>query len=146
MSERLLDALNEPYDVHGHEMLVGVSNPGIRARRAKIRSRSTSCSPTPTSPRTAPSGWVGVGIEMFDDELRRQLAEGRVGVARSVGRLLDQPRLPIMCAPLVHLGDQSVVGFDCVVDWDATGLREEPELIARAVDGTGHVGGRLTWR
>ena len=41
---------------------------------------------------------------MFDDELRRQLAKAR-RIARSVGRLLDQPRLPILCSPLVHLGD-----------------------------------------
>ncbi len=135
MSERLLDALNEPYDVHGHEMLVGasigiagasgedpvsidqlLSNADIAAYRAKRMGRGR--------------------VEMFDDELRRQLAKAR-RVARSVGRLLDQPRLPIMCAPLVHLGDQSVVGFDCVVDWDAAGLREEPELIARAVDDAG---------
>ncbi len=111
--------MNEPYDVHGHEMLVGasigiagtsgedpvsidqlLSNADIAAYRAKRMGRGR--------------------VEMFDDELRRQLAKAR-RVARSVGRLLDQPRLPIMCAPLVHLGDRSVVGFDCVVDWDDRG-------------------------
>jgi EAL domain-containing protein (putative c-di-GMP-specific phosphodiesterase class I) len=68
--------------------------------------------------------------------LRRQLAEAR-RVARSVGRLLDQPRLPIVCAPLVHLADGRVVGFDCTVDWAAAGVRESPEAIAHAVDEAG---------
>ena len=135
LAERLLEALNEPYDVHGHEMLVGasigiagasgedpvsidqlLSNADIAAYRAKRLGRGR--------------------IEMFDDELRRQLAKAR-RVARSVGRLLDQPRLPILCSALVHLGDRSVVGFDCTVDWETAGVRESPETIARAVDDAG---------
>ncbi len=135
LAERLLEALNEPYDVHGHEMLVGasigiagasgedpvsidqlLSNADIAAYRAKRMGRGR--------------------IEMFDDELRRQLAKAR-RVARSVGRLLDQPRLPITCAPLVHLGDGSVVGFDCTVDWESAGVRERPDTIARSVDDAG---------
>ena len=135
LAERLLEALNEPYDVHGHEMLVGasigiagasgedpvsidqlLSNADIAAYRAKRMGRGR--------------------IEMFDDELRRQLAKAR-RVARSVGRLLDQPRLPILCSPLVHLGDRSVVGFDCTVDWETAGVLEQTDTIARAVDDAG---------
>ncbi len=135
LAERLLEALNEPYDVHGHEMLVGasigiagasgedpvsidqlLSNADIAAYRAKRMGRGR--------------------IEMFDDELRRQLAKAR-RVARSVGRLLDQHRLPILCSPLVHLGDRSVVGFDCTVDWEAAGVLEQPDTISRAVDDAG---------
>jgi diguanylate cyclase (GGDEF)-like protein/PAS domain S-box-containing protein len=135
LAERLLDALNEPYDVHGHEMLVGasigiagtsgddpvsvdqlLSNADVAAYRAKRMGRGR--------------------IEMFDDALRRQLAEAR-RVARTVGRLLDQPRLPIVCAPLVHLADSRVVGFDCTIDWATAGVRESEETIARAVDEAG---------
>ncbi len=135
LAERLLDALNEPYDVHGHELLVGasigiagasgddpvsvdqlLSNADIAAYRAKRMGRGR--------------------IEMFDDELRRQLAQAR-RVARSVGRLLDQPRLPIRCSPLVHLRNGQIVGFDCTVDWEAAGVRESPETIERAVDEAG---------
>jgi diguanylate cyclase (GGDEF)-like protein len=135
LAERLLDALNEPYDVHGHEMLVGasigiagtsgedpvsidqlLSNADIAAYRAKRLGRGR--------------------IEMFDDELRRQLARAR-RVARSVGRLIDQPRLPIVCSALVHLGDRSVVGFDCAVDWATAGVREAAETIARSVEDAG---------
>ncbi len=135
LAERLLDALNEPYDVHGHEMLVGasigiagtsggdlvsvdqlLSNADVAAYRAKHMGRGR--------------------IEMFDDALRRQLAEAR-RVARSVGRLLDQPRLPIVCAPLVHLADGRIVGFDCTVDWATAGVREPIETIEHAVDEAG---------
>jgi diguanylate cyclase (GGDEF)-like protein/PAS domain S-box-containing protein len=135
LAERLLETLSEPYDVHGHEMLVGasigiagasgedpvsidqlLSNADVAAYRAKRLGRGR--------------------IEMFDDDLRRQLAKAR-RVARSVGRLLDQPRLPILCSALVHLGDRRVVGFDCAVDWEAAGVRESPETIARAVDDAG---------
>lgn len=135
LAERLLDALNEPYDVHGHEMLVGasigiagtsgedpvttdqlLSNADIAAYRAKRMGRGR--------------------VEMFDDELRRQLAKAR-RIGRSVGRLLDQPRLPILCSPLVHLADHSVVGFDCAVDWESAGLHEPPDSIERVVDEAG---------
>jgi diguanylate cyclase (GGDEF)-like protein len=135
VAERLLEELSEPYDVHGHEMLVGasigiagtsgddpvsvdqlLSNADVAAYRAKRMGRGR--------------------IEMFDDALRRQLAETR-RVARTVGRLLDQPRLPIVCAPLVHLPDGRVVGFDCTIDWATAGMREPQETIARAVDEAG---------
>jgi diguanylate cyclase (GGDEF)-like protein/PAS domain S-box-containing protein len=135
LAERLLEALNQPYDVHGHEMLVGasigiagasgedpvsidqlLSNADIAAYRAKRMGRGR--------------------IEMFDDELRRQLAKAR-RVARSVGRLLDRQRLPMLCSALVHLGDRSVVGFDCTIDWETAGVHEPPATIARAVDDAG---------
>jgi len=135
MAERLLGALNEPYDVHGHEMLVGasigiagtsgedpvsidqlLSNADIAAYRAKRLGRGR--------------------VEMFDDELRRQLAKAR-RIARSVGRLLDQPRLPVALSPLVHLGDGNIVGFDCTVDWETAGVREDRDTIARVVDDAG---------
>jgi len=135
LAERLLDALNEPYDVHGHEMLVGasigiasasgedpvstdqlLSNADIAAYRAKRMGRGR--------------------IEMFDDELRRQLAKAR-RIGRSVGRLLDQPRLPMVLSPLVHLGDGNIVGFDCTVDWETAGVHEDPETITRVVDDAG---------
>jgi diguanylate cyclase (GGDEF)-like protein len=135
LAERLLEELSEPYDVHGHEMLVGasigiagatgedpvsidqlLSNADIAAYRAKRMGRGR--------------------VEMFDDDLRRQLAKAR-RIARSVGRLLDQPRLPILCSPLVHLGGAGVVGFDCTVDWEGAGIREEGDAIARVVDDAG---------
>jgi len=135
LAERLLEELSEPYDVHGHEMLVGasigiagasgedpvsidqlLSNADIAAYRAKRLGRGR--------------------IEMFDDELRRQLAKAR-RIARSVGRLIDQPRLPILCSPLVHLGGAGVVGFDCTIDWEGAGIREQRDVIARVVDDAG---------
>jgi diguanylate cyclase (GGDEF)-like protein len=135
LAERLLEELSAPYDVHGHEMLVGasigiagatgedpvsidqlLSNADIAAYRAKRMGRGR--------------------VEMFDDELRRQLAKAR-RIARSVGRLLDQPRLPILCAPLVHLGDAGVVGFDCTVDWEGAGIREHADVIARVLEEAG---------
>lgn len=135
LAERLIGVLHEPYDVHGHEMLVGasigiagtsgddpvsidqlLSNADIAAYRAKRMGRGR--------------------VEMFDDELRRQLAKAR-RIARGVGRLLDQPRLPILCSPLVHLGGAGVVGFDCTVDWESAGVRESADTIARVVDDAG---------
>ena len=135
LAERLLDALSEPYDVHGHEMLVGasigiasasgedpvsidqlLSNADVAAYRAKRLGRGR--------------------VEMFDEKLRRQLARAR-RISRSVGRLLDQPRLPIMCSPLVQLASGAVVGFDCSVDWEAAGLREDVTTISRVVDEAG---------
>src|SRR4029077_16515948 len=96
LAERLLDALNQPYDVHGHEMLVGasigiagasgedpvsidqlLSNADIAAYRAKRMGRGR--------------------IEMFDDDLRPQLAKAR-RVPRPVARLLDPPPLPMLCS------------------------------------------------
>jgi diguanylate cyclase (GGDEF)-like protein len=135
LAERLLDVLNQPYDVHGHEMVVGasigiagasgpdpvsieqlLSNADIAAHRAKRMG--------------------GGRVEMFDDEIRRELAKAR-RMARAVNRLLEQPRLPMLCAPLVHLGDASVIGFDCVVDWANAGLHETDDAISRVVDDEG---------
>jgi diguanylate cyclase (GGDEF)-like protein/PAS domain S-box-containing protein len=135
IAERVLAALNRPYDIHGHEMLVGasigiasasgedpisaeqlLSNADVAAYRAKRMGRGR--------------------IEMFDDELRRQLARTR-RISRSVGRLLDQPRLPLLCSPLAKLDDRSIVGFDCVVDWDTAGVHEDAATIEGVVDEAG---------
>jgi diguanylate cyclase (GGDEF)-like protein/PAS domain S-box-containing protein len=135
LADRILATLSAPYDVHGHEMRVGasigiataegedpvsvdqlLSNADIAAYRAKRRGRGR--------------------IEVFDDELRRQLAQGR-RIARTVGRLLDAPRLPLLCTPIASLADFSVVGFDCVVDWKTAGLAHTDELVAQVVEEAG---------
>ncbi len=135
-AERLLDALHAPYDVHGHEMLVGASI-GIAATVGGDDPVSVDQLLSNADVAAYRAKRLGRGrIEMFDDALRRQLAEAR-RVARNVGRLLDQPQLPLTCAPIVHLADGRVVGFDCTVDWDAAGVRETTETIARAVDEAG---------
>ncbi len=72
-----------------------------RARRATIRCRSTNCCRTPTSPRYRAKRMGRGRIEMFDDELRRQLAKAGASHAASA-RSLDEPRLPLLCAPIVQ--------------------------------------------
>jgi diguanylate cyclase (GGDEF)-like protein/PAS domain S-box-containing protein len=122
LAERVLLAVAEPYDVHGHEVLVGasigiataqgedpvsadqlLSNADLAAYRAKRRGRGR--------------------VEVFDDDLRRRLSQSR-RIGRSVARLLDEPTLPILCAPLAYLGNGGIVGFDCTVDWTAAGLHD----------------------
>jgi diguanylate cyclase (GGDEF)-like protein/PAS domain S-box-containing protein len=129
LADRILAILSEPYDVHGHEMLVGasigiataqgedpvsvdqlLSNADVAAYRAKRHGRGR--------------------VEVFDDELRRQLAQAR-RIARTVGRLLEKPRLPLLCTPIANLADFSVVGFDCAVDWAAAGLAHGDDVVAR---------------
>ena len=135
LAERLLATLSEPYDVHGHEVLVGasigiasvqgedpvsvdqlLSNADIASYRAKRLGRGR--------------------VEVFDDDLRRRLSSAR-RVARSVGRLLDQPRVPILCTPIVHLATRNLVGFDCTIDWDAADVTEAPDAVARIVEEAG---------
>jgi diguanylate cyclase (GGDEF)-like protein/PAS domain S-box-containing protein len=135
IAERVLATLHQPYDIHGHEMLVGasigiagasgedpisaeqlLSNADIAAYRAKRMGRGR--------------------IEIFDDELRRQLTRTR-RIGRTVGRLLDQPRLPLSCSPLAKLDDRSIVGFDCAVDWHAAGVHEDVATIESVVDEAG---------
>ena len=135
IAQRVLDALNQPYDIHGHEMLIGasigiasasgedpisaeqlLSNADVAAYRAKRMGRGR--------------------IEIFDDELRRQLARTR-RISRTVGRLLDQPRLPLLCSPLAKLDDRSIVGFDCVVDWETAGVLEDAATIESVVEEAG---------
>jgi EAL domain-containing protein (putative c-di-GMP-specific phosphodiesterase class I) len=73
---------------------------------------------------------------VFDDDLRRQLAKDR-RIGRSVGRLLDQVRVPITCTPIAKLAHNSVVGFDCNVDWNAAELHEPLETITKVVEDAG---------
>jgi EAL domain-containing protein (putative c-di-GMP-specific phosphodiesterase class I) len=75
-------------------------------------------------------------VELFDDELRRLLGQGR-RIARSVGSLLEQPRLPLVCRPIVHLGNGGVVGFDCDVDWETADIHESPQAIAHVIEEAG---------
>jgi diguanylate cyclase (GGDEF)-like protein/PAS domain S-box-containing protein len=122
LGDRLLRAVTEPYDVHGHEVLVGasigvatvqgddpvsvdqlLSNADLAAYRAKRLGRGR--------------------VELFDEDLRRQLAQGR-RIARSLAQLLDEPRLPILCRPIANLGNGGIVGFDCVVDWESAGVHD----------------------
>lgn len=120
LADRVLAALQEPYDVHGHDLSVSasigiataegddpvsvdqlLSNAGVAAARAKRLGRGR--------------------FELFDEKLRRRLAYGR-RVARAVGRLIDQPRLPMLCTPVAQLSDGAVVGFDCAVDFASSSL------------------------
>jgi diguanylate cyclase (GGDEF)-like protein/PAS domain S-box-containing protein len=135
IADRVLAALNRPYDVHGHEMLVGASV-GI----------AVASGDDPTSPEQLLSNAdvaayrakrLGRGrTEVFDDELRRQLSRTR-RISRSVGRLLEEPRLPLLCAPLAKLDDRAIVGFDCSVDWETAGVHEDAATIDRVVDEAG---------
>jgi diguanylate cyclase (GGDEF)-like protein/PAS domain S-box-containing protein len=135
LAERLLEALNEPYDVHGHEMLVGASIGIAGASGEELVSIDQLLSNADVAAYRAKR--MGRGrVELFDDELRRQLAKAR-RIARTVGRLLDEPRLPLLCSPLVHLGDGSVVGFDCTVDWESAGVRENADTIAQVLEEAG---------
>jgi predicted signal transduction protein with EAL and GGDEF domain len=135
LAERLLEALNEPYDVHGHEMLVGASIGIAGASGEELVSIDQLLSNADVAAYRAKR--MGRGrVELFDDELRRQLAKAR-RIARTVGRLLDEPRLPLLCSPLVHLGDGSVVGFDCTVDWESAGVRENAGTIAQVLEEAG---------
>jgi diguanylate cyclase (GGDEF)-like protein/PAS domain S-box-containing protein len=140
LANRLLDRLRAPYDVHGHEVVVGasigiavaqgddpvsvdqlLSNADLAAYRAKRMGRGR--------------------VVMFDEDLRRRLAQGR-RIARRITALLEEPTLPLLYAPIVSLGNGGLVGFDCTVDWEGADLhdRDAIELVveeagmARALD------------
>ncbi len=134
LADRLLAIVSEPYDIHGHEVLLGasigiataqgddplsadqlLSNADIASYRAKRRGRGR--------------------VEVFDDELRRKLAQGR-RVSRSVARMLDAPRVPLLCTPIAVLDDHTIVGFDCTVDWSQGGL-DDAEVIDHIVEEAG---------
>ena len=145
-AERLLDVLNAPYDVHGHELMVGASIGIATARGEDPVSIDQMLSNADVAAYRAKR--MGRGrVEMFDDGLRHELAQAR-RIARAVGRLLDQPRLPLLCSPIVHLDPcvgehaggrrrRGVVGFDCAVDWEKGGLAAAPEAIAQVVEEAG---------
>jgi diguanylate cyclase (GGDEF)-like protein/PAS domain S-box-containing protein len=135
VAERLLARISAPYDIHGHEVRITasigishaqgddpvsvdqlLSNADIAAYRAKNAGRAR--------------------IEVFDDELRRELARHRK-IARSVGRLLDQMRVPLQLTPIAELTHNTVVGFDCSVDWERAEFREPLAVITQIVEETG---------
>ncbi|HWS47947.1 MAG TPA: diguanylate cyclase, partial [Acidimicrobiia bacterium] len=135
LAERMLATLSEPYDVHGHEVLVGasigiasahgedpvsadqlLSNADIAAYRAKRLGRGR--------------------IEVFDDDLRRQLGKAR-RIGRTVSRLLDQPLVPLICTPIAHLERGAIIGFDATVDWEAAGVHEPEDAIAQVIEEAG---------
>jgi diguanylate cyclase (GGDEF)-like protein/PAS domain S-box-containing protein len=140
LAHRLLERLSDPYEVHGHEVVVGasigiavaqgddpvsvdqlLSNADLAAYRAKRMGRGR--------------------VVMFDDDLRRRLAQGR-RIGRRVTALLEEPTLPLLYAPIVNLGNGGLVGFDCTVDWEGADLHDleaigvvvEEAGMARALD------------
>lgn len=132
---RLLARIGAPYDIHGHEVRitasVGIagaqgddpmsveqllSNADIAAYRAKHMGKARSV--------------------VFDDDLRRELAQRRK-IARSVGRLLDQMRVPLQLMPIAELAHNTIVGFDCSVDWVRAEVREPLAMITQIVEETG---------
>ncbi len=120
LADRLLARVSEPYDIHGHEVVIGASIGIATARGDDPLSADQLLSNADVAAYRAKR--LGRGrVEMFDEDLRRQLAEGR-RIARTVGRLLEEPRLPILCTPIAHLATHEIVGFDCAVDWETTGL------------------------
>jgi EAL domain-containing protein (putative c-di-GMP-specific phosphodiesterase class I) len=42
-----------------------------------------------------------------------------------------------LCSPLAKLDDRSIVGFDCAVDWETAGVREDAATIETVVDEAG---------
>ncbi|HVJ97317.1 MAG TPA: diguanylate cyclase, partial [Acidimicrobiia bacterium] len=135
VAERLLARVSAPYDIHGHEVRitasVGIahaqgddpvsveqmlSNAEIAAYRAKRLGKAR--------------------IELFDDDLRRELAKERK-IARSVGRLLDQMRVPLQLVPIAELAHNTVIGFDCNVAWEKAEVREPLAVITQIVEETG---------
>ena len=124
LADRVLAAVQEPFDVHGHDLLISasigiataegddpvsgeqlLSNAGVAAYRAKRLGRGR--------------------IEVFDEKLRRRLAQGR-RVVRAVGRIINEPRVPMLCTPVSRLSDGAIVGFDCGVDFASCGLQDGP--------------------
>jgi diguanylate cyclase (GGDEF)-like protein/PAS domain S-box-containing protein len=126
LADRLLASLSEPYNVHGHELLIGasigiasvhgddpisadqlLSNADVASYRAKRLGRGR--------------------VEVFDEDLRRQLSQGR-RIARTVGQLLEAPRVPLLCTPIADLNGGLIMGFDCTVDWERVGLEDSDRI------------------
>ncbi len=140
LADRLLATVSDPYDIHGHEVLIGASIGIASARGDDPLSADQLLSNADLATYRAKR--LGRGrVELFDEGVRRQLAQGR-RIARTVTRLLDEPRLPMLCTPIAQLSTGALMGFDCAVDWERAGLREgdaieqvvEQAGIARALD------------
>jgi diguanylate cyclase (GGDEF)-like protein len=134
LADRLLASLSEPYNVHGHEILVGASIGIASAQGDDPISADQLLSNADVASYRAKR--LGRGrVEVFDEDLRRQLAQGR-RIARTVARLLDAPRVPLLCTPIADLGTGGVVGFDTSVDWECVGL-DDADRIVRVVEEAG---------
>jgi diguanylate cyclase (GGDEF)-like protein/PAS domain S-box-containing protein len=122
LADRVLELAGRPFIVQGHEVMIGasigiavargddpvsgeqlLSNADVAAYRAKRHGRGR--------------------VEVFDETLRRELAERR-RVARVVSSLLELDVLPLVLGPIVHLADGRVVGYQCTVDWDRVGISD----------------------
>jgi diguanylate cyclase (GGDEF)-like protein len=135
LAERLLARVSEPYDLHGHEVLVGASIGIATAEGEDPVSVDQLLSNADMASYRAKR--LGRGrVEVFDDDLRRKLAKGR-RIARAVGRLLDAPRLPILCTPIADLSNRGIVGFDCQVDWASAEIHESVDAIGHVIEETG---------
>jgi diguanylate cyclase (GGDEF)-like protein/PAS domain S-box-containing protein len=134
LADRLLAGVSEPFDIHGHEVLIGASIGIATARGDDPLSADQLLSNADVACYRAKR--LGRGrVEMFDEDLRRELAQGR-RIARTVGRLLEEPKLPFLCTPIAHLATNEIVGFDCEVDWKKTGLHDG-DAIVRVVEEAG---------
>jgi diguanylate cyclase (GGDEF)-like protein len=135
LADRLLATVSEPYDVHGHEVLVGASIGIATAEGEDLVSVDQLLSNADVAAYRAKRHGRG-RVEVFDDDLRKNLAQGR-RIGRAVGRLLDEPMLPLVCAPIVSLAEGALVGFDASIDWMSAGLPGDDGLIARVVEEAG---------
>jgi len=134
VADRLLAHVSEPYDVHGHEVEIGASIGIATARGEDPLSADQLLSNADVAAYRAKR--LGRGrVELFGEDLRRELAQDR-RIARTVARLLEEPRLPILCTPIAHLTTNAIVGFDCVVDWESTDLYAG-EAIPKVVEEAG---------
>jgi diguanylate cyclase (GGDEF)-like protein/PAS domain S-box-containing protein len=134
LADRLLATISDPYDIHGHDVLIGASIGIATARGDDPLSADQLLSNADLATYRAKR--LGRGrIELFDEDLRRQLAQGR-RIARTVTRLLEEPMLPIACTPIAQLETGTIVGFDCAVDWKRAGLRDG-DVIGRVIEEAG---------
>ena len=124
LAARVLDVIAQPFVVEGHELSISASI-GIATRRPRRRTdqwRAVAlerrCRGDPRAKRRGRAR-----ADIFDDDLRKELSERR-RVVRTMTRLLEDDRLPIVLSPIVRLADRRVVAFDCELDWTRAGLHD----------------------
>ncbi|MGY1772757.1 putative bifunctional diguanylate cyclase/phosphodiesterase [Blastococcus sp. SYSU D00813] len=119
LAERLITAVSGPIDLAGTQVRVGASV-GIAISRDGCTDADALLAEADTAGYRAKAAGRG-RAEVFDDGLRRQLAE-RARLEAEIAAGLAAGEMRLHYQPVVDLADGSVAGFEALVRWERPGI------------------------
>jgi diguanylate cyclase (GGDEF)-like protein/PAS domain S-box-containing protein len=114
VAERILDALNEPVTIDGHEVHARASI-GIATRRSAATTPEELLRNADLAMYTAKANGKGC-VELFEPTMQLRAVD-RLSIERELQRSVEREEIDLVYQPIVHLGTGQTVAFEAMARW-----------------------------